>query len=74
MKTDNEKPATSPLIQSSGSLLDECLEMLAEVLESTVDASTYPDGQNLDCKLRARIAVVLTKAENIEDVDARLSN
>jgi len=48
----------------SGSLLDECLEMLAEVLESTVDASTYPDGQNLDYKLRARIAVVLTKAEN----------
>ena len=48
----------------SGSLLAECLEILEDVLHETVDASSYPDGQNLDRSIRKRIKETLERAQN----------
>ena len=54
------------LSSAAGSLLAECLEILEDVLHETVDASSYPDGQNLDSQIRRRIKKALRQAKNIE--------
>ena len=52
------------LSASAGSLLAECLEILEDVLDETVDATSYPDGPNLAGRLRQRIKKALRQAEN----------
>ena len=64
MTTDNNKPAASDLSAAAGSLLAECLETLADVYDNTVNASCYPDGENLDYHIRKRIKGILEEAEN----------
>jgi hypothetical protein len=45
-------------------LLAECLEVLENVYDSTVDASSYPDGENLSWQVRQRIKAILEQAKS----------
>ena len=62
--------------QTTTRLLAECLEVLENVHDSTVDASSYPDGENLSWQVRQRIKAILERAgegwQRADEAEAKL--